>query len=470
MAQPRRTPRYIPFQKPAIPEDKDKKDKKKKDEKKKDEKGKIDKKKKVEEEKKKKEEEKRRKEEERKKNEKEKKKKEEKVKVKDKKSGPKDKKRSIEKPIEPIEEDISSTCMIYTYPMEKYQICLADTEGVMVAVMLESEPSEPIKQSLIAFAHDFSKKYKKKIEEFSGKVSDFDTAKNMVDKHFNLFLIKPIVLPLDPEIEKRVKISSIEKSTLKIAKEISKDRGFFFTATLIDEVIKKTKMARDKIVKAIFGLNNKGIFLAIDIEKVADYAERRKLWDQISENKDLTIADTNLILEDLLVSSEASRRIFLEKIQKFPKKKLSEQITAEIKKRKKIRQERRALFDQLDDAVKRDDFATAAEYLNKISILSAQLYENIVAKEFSERAKLFSQTAQEMRSRIPRLRSERHEILNRANAMEVAGKYLEAAKLFEQAAKISEEIGEMAEGKKYLESAEKMRNLNELANLREALR
>ncbi|MFX0139411.1 MAG: hypothetical protein ACFFDN_37570, partial [Candidatus Hodarchaeota archaeon] len=220
----------------------------------------------------------------------------------------------------------------------------------------------------------------------------------------------------------------------------------------------------------IFSLNEKGLLIAIDIEQVAQSAERRMLWDQISQIKTLSLNDKNLILDDFLVSTEDSRKIFLDKIQNFPKKKLSIQLSAEIENRKRIRQERKILFSQLDDAVKRDDFTSAAQLLIDISTLSAQLYENMVAQEFSERAQLFSQTAQEMRSRIPHLRQERNEVLNKAKTMEIGGKYDEAARLFDQASKLSVEIGEMAEAKKYLEEVERMKNLKELASLREALK
>ena len=94
----------------------------------------------------------------------------------------------------------------------------------------------------------------------------------------------------------------------------------------------------------------------------------------------------------------------------------------------------------------------------------------MVAQEFAERAQLFSQTAQEMRSRIPRLRQERNEALNKAKTMEIGGKYDDAARLYDQVSKLSVEIGEMAEAKKYLEEVERMRNLKELAGLREALK
>ncbi len=457
MARPRRTPRFIPFQKPTIPEDKKKKDDKK-DDKKEDKKEKVDKKKdnKKEEKLRKKEDEKRKKEEEKERREDEKKKK------KDEKKKPKS--------ADITEEMAGTTCVLYTYPMEQFQICIADTEDVMVAVMLESDPSDPIKQSLTTFAEDFNRKFKRYIDEFSGKVSDFAPAKDLVDTHFNLFLIKPIILPMDPEIIKQAKLNSAENSIMKVAKDLSKERGFFFTARLIEEVIKKTKMPRDKIVKAIFGLNDKGLFIAIDIEQVAQSAERRMLWDQMSEIKTLSNENKNLILEDLLVSTEDSRKTFLDRIQQFPKKKLTEQLSAEIENRKRIREERKILFSQLDDSVKRDDFGTAAQLLSSISGLSTQLYENIVAQEFAERAQLFSQTAQEMRSRIPRLRQERNEIINKAKTMEIGGKYDEAAMLFDQASKLSVEIGEMTEAKQYLEEVERMRNLKELASLREALK
>ena len=159
----------------------------------------------------------------------------------------------------------TSGFQIHTYPMEQYQIWLADSEDVIVAAMLESEPSDPIKQSLFEFSKDFRTKYEKNIREFLGKLSDFDTAKELVNKHFNLFLIQPIKLPTTAEI-KKIKLNSDEKFVVKIAKIISKERGFFFMATLIDNIIKQIKISEDNIIKAIFSLNRKGIFKIIDIE------------------------------------------------------------------------------------------------------------------------------------------------------------------------------------------------------------
>ncbi|MHA1425044.1 MAG: hypothetical protein ACTSQI_03565 [Candidatus Helarchaeota archaeon] len=54
--------------------------------------------------------------------------------------------------------------------------------------------------------------------------------------------------------------------------------------------------------------------------------------------------------------------------------------------------------------------------------------------------------------------------------MELNGKYTEAAQQFDLASKLSAEIGEIDKAKNYINQAQRLMSLSELAKLREKLR
>ncbi len=123
----------------------------------------------------------------------------------------------------------------YTWQMERFQIMLADSKNVLVALMLDSEPSEPIKDALYKFTTQFENRFQTEIENFRGNVSWFRPATVIADDSFNMFLMQPQVLPINPTELKQMKLTDVESKVVRVAQDLSKETGYFFLATLLDE-------------------------------------------------------------------------------------------------------------------------------------------------------------------------------------------------------------------------------------------
>jgi len=377
-----------------------------------------------------------------------------------------DKKKSKEEKIVDTSQDINT----FTWQMENFQIMLADGEDIMVAIMLESEPSEPIKQSLIEFTKEFESTYKEKIVNFQGRVSDFAPAREMADTIFNLFLMQPQMFPYDDTILEKCKITSIESRVCNVAKELAAERGFFFIATLMDEIGKKKKIEQEKLIKAIFSLHKQGIFKSISIEKISEESEKHLLMKRLPVNLKLNVDQKMEIMNELVNSTEESREHFFSVLPNLPKKDPVLQILREIEKRHKIRENRDQLFAKLDEYVNNDQIENAIMVLTQVANLSLQIGERSVADVFNERAEKFKQAAEEMRQQIPRMRNQRNQLLNQAEALEVEGKYDEAMAAYEQASTFSSEISDFEMVKRCNDAVERLKSLKELASLRESLR
>ena len=74
-----------------------------------------------------------------------------------KKKGKEPEKKPPEKKLKEISEEIKT----YTWQMvgTNYQIMLADSENILVALMLDSSPSEPIKEALLKFSSLFQQNF-----------------------------------------------------------------------------------------------------------------------------------------------------------------------------------------------------------------------------------------------------------------------------------------------------------------------
>ena len=459
------TPRYVPFTAPATPEKK-KEEKPKKPQEKKEEKKKEEKPKKPQEKK----EEKKKEEKPKKPQEKimPKKEKPEKIKAPEvSKEAPK-KLKEVKEPKKAPSEEIKT----YTWQMvgTDYQIMMADSKGILVALMLDSAPSEPIKASLLKFAQGFENKFKTEIENFRGNVQWFRPAIEIADDAFNMFLMQPQCLPVTSEELETIQFTPTEDKIVKQAQKLCKDTSYFFLAMLLDELIKEYNIPRENILKAFFNLHRKKAFLPISIEEVGKEVEKRKLWQQVSGIYGLTKEEYDVLMDDLLVSNDESRNTLLAKVQEFKKKTRGIQLREEVAKRRRIRKERDEYFKQIDELLKANDYNEVFNTFNNIIRLSKELGENTIAQELTQRSQSYSQEINQTAQRIPELRSQRSEALNQAEMSELSGNYLQAAEQFAVAAELSAEIGEYDKAKDYVNQAERLKGLSELAKLRERLR
>ncbi len=358
----------------------------------------------------------------------------------------------------------------YTWQMERFQIMLADSEDVLVALMLDSAPSEPIREALLKFTSEFENKFATEIENFRGNVQWFRPANEIADDSFNMFLMRPQCLPLSLAALKEINLTPTESKVVRIAQEVAKKSGYFFLATLLNEVLQRHKIAREVVLKTFFTLHRKGAFIPIHIQDVSIEVEKRELWEQVICVDGLSGEECDILLEDLLESNEESRISLLAKLSDFKKKQRGNLLREEVVKRRQVRKERDVLFKQVDQYLKANDYNSVVYLFDQIVQLSLQIGEDTVAQELTNRAEVFRTQLTQMSQRIPALRSARNEALNNAEMLELSGRYEEAAVQFEYAASVSNEVGEIDKAKEFISQANRLRSLSELASLREKLR
>ncbi|HUX99323.1 MAG TPA: hypothetical protein VMV49_07180 [Candidatus Deferrimicrobium sp.] len=372
-----------------------------------------------------------------------------------------------EKPLKTITAEEIKT---FTWQMERFQIMLADSNNVLVALMLDSAPSDPIKEALLKFTSQFEAKFKTEIEGFRGNVSWFRPGTELADESFNMFLMRPQCLPLTEEELKSVSLTETEAKVVKVAQEICADTGYFFLATLLDEMITRYKMPREKVLKSFFNLHRKKSFIPVHIEEVGKEVEKRKLWRQISVIDGLAQEEYDFLMEDLLASNEESRNSLIASILEFKKKDRGTRVREELTKRKRVRKERDEWFKQVDEYLRLSDFTEVVKVFDYITQLSMEIGEISVAQALTEKAQVYRQELNQMAQRVPVLRSQRNEALNQAELFELSGNYEDAAKQFDYAASLSVEIGDIDKAKDFIGQAQRLMSLAELAKLRERLK
>ncbi|TFF85874.1 MAG: hypothetical protein EU551_03100 [Promethearchaeota archaeon] len=358
---------------------------------------------------------------------------------------------------------------IFSWEMDKFRVMLSDSENIMVALMLENEPSEAIKEALIKFTYQFEKKYDKPVKNFRGNLEVFKSARPLAEDIFNLFLMQPQMLPLDLKELNKMNLNIPEKKLIRTAQKIQEDRGFFFFTHLISEHAKKTNIDQKQMFKMIFDIHQKGGFISIPPEKVSREIERKKIYQILSEIPGMAENDINILLKDLLASSPESREFLLNKIKEFKKKTMSEEIQNEILERNTLRKKRSDLFEQIDGYLQQKDYESVVNLFNNIINISRELGDFQMAEELVQRSQKYQQTVEQMTNIIPQLRSARNEALNKAELYELGGKYIEAAEFYKKAADYSVELGELEVAKEYEGHIERMKSLEELAKLRRSL-
>ncbi|MHA1298673.1 MAG: hypothetical protein ACTSO9_04420 [Candidatus Helarchaeota archaeon] len=145
-----------------------------------------------------------------------------------------------------------------------FKILLFDGEYIRAALILETSPTERIKQNLRMFTTEFESNYKDAIINFDGNLNPFKSADSLIEKIFEVSLIWPQRARDLTEGEKK-DLSNLEKFLVWIALEDQKERKYFFIPKLITEAQNVQKESQLEILNAIYNLKNKGIFEAIPL-------------------------------------------------------------------------------------------------------------------------------------------------------------------------------------------------------------
>ncbi|MHA2008808.1 MAG: hypothetical protein ACXABO_10030 [Promethearchaeota archaeon] len=151
------------------------------------------------------------------------------------------------------------------FEMDYYDFKIVITDGhyIRTALILEGTPSDKLKENQWIFTEHFEKRYEAALEDFTGDVTTFRSADDLVEKHFNVTLIYPLQLGKHYGV---VKLKGLEKVLTEVAEQIQKERKFFFISSLLNFGLAGRKASRDEIVSTILTLKEKGLIIPAEME------------------------------------------------------------------------------------------------------------------------------------------------------------------------------------------------------------
>ena len=144
-----------------------------------------------------------------------------------------------------------------------FKINIADGEYVRVALILEGEPSDKLKQSHYQFTEHFENRYNNILTTFSGELTPFRGADDLIERQFNISLVYPLQLAKHVGV---IKKKGLEKTLVEVAEQIQKERKFFFISSLLNFALAGRKASRDEIISTIIQMKRKGLLIPVEVE------------------------------------------------------------------------------------------------------------------------------------------------------------------------------------------------------------
>ncbi len=143
-----------------------------------------------------------------------------------------------------------------------FKIVIVDGATIRVALILEGTPSLKLKDNQRQFTNHFEKRYKTSLEDFTGDITPFKSADDLVESYFNVTLIYPLQLGKHYGV---VKLKGLERALIEVAQEIQKEKDFFFVSSLINFALAGRKASKDEIISTILKLKEKGLIVPADM-------------------------------------------------------------------------------------------------------------------------------------------------------------------------------------------------------------
>ncbi len=140
---------------------------------------------------------------------------------------------------------------------ENFKILLAGGHKIIVALILEQQASESIKQKVSKFIEEFEGIYASVLEGWSGNRSIFmDTTPKLFEEIFNLSLLRNFHLSDNCEIyeKKFIQANSLSEQVSNVIKTLHEEKETFHLKTLISLIPEEDKLAaKDVILKFVKG-------------------------------------------------------------------------------------------------------------------------------------------------------------------------------------------------------------------------
>ena len=149
-----------------------------------------------------------------------------------------------------------------------FKIVITDGKFARVAFVLEETPSAQLKERQTSFTWEFERKFEPYLIEFTGDLTPFNEADDLIEKYFNPSLTYPLKLGKYAFVMvDSGKLTSLETALLEVAEQMQKEKKFFFVSSLLSYGLAGRKESRDQIISSILSLKAKGILEPYEFEQ-----------------------------------------------------------------------------------------------------------------------------------------------------------------------------------------------------------
>ncbi len=195
---------------------------------------------------------------------------------------------------------------------QDYQLVLGEGELIRVALVLASKASMILKTLVPQFVAKYETAYADKLRNWRGDLTSFRDSIKLIDEVFDTSIILPHKrsdLPIKPR-------TSLAKTIYDLAGVLTRERDYFFIATLLSESIEKTKRSYGEIIAAIQELREDEILVHIDIESLEKKKEMTQqevvsLQTRVAQISFLNPDEKAKLLQDLMRMSSNEREASL---------------------------------------------------------------------------------------------------------------------------------------------------------------
>ncbi|MBY9005496.1 MAG: hypothetical protein KGD63_01935, partial [Candidatus Lokiarchaeota archaeon] len=140
---------------------------------------------------------------------------------------------------------------------DQYKVLIKDGLFIRVAMILDKEPSNYLQDSIVEFINEFEARYSDILKNFIGRITQFQTSIDLINKYFNVSLIYPHCINRK---HLSIEMTSFQKEIMKLAQQLESTKGQFYISELINYIAsEKSDELKEKIIANIIDLRQSGL-------------------------------------------------------------------------------------------------------------------------------------------------------------------------------------------------------------------
>ncbi len=156
---------------------------------------------------------------------------------------------SFQSEIAPKKRDGAETKKGFLLDYADFKILMEDGDLIRTALILVTDPSDSLKDRLTYFTQRYESLFRNKLQVWRGNLNDVEGGDILFEEIFEMSLLYPHVVNPNPG-----NLGNIARAIYAMGQAISKDRPFFFLATLMDYAIKGLQESQQRIFSTIYDL------------------------------------------------------------------------------------------------------------------------------------------------------------------------------------------------------------------------